>query len=50
MTPEMEVAVMKQTEDAFRELIQACKNIGLAPATLILMMNGMIEDLKKDIN
>ena len=49
MTPEMEAAVLKQTEEAFKEMIEACKNIGLPPATIVLMLNGLAEEVRQTI-
>ena len=49
MTPEMESAVLKETEEALDEFINAAKNIGLPPATLILMLNAKAEELRNSI-
>ncbi len=50
MTPEMETAVMRESEDALKELIQAFKNVGLPPASIILMLNDQAEKLRQEIN
>lgn len=50
MTPEMEVAVMRDSEEALRELVQAFKNIGLPPASIVLMLGAMIEEVKLSVN
>lgn len=46
----MEVAVMRESEEALDELIQVFKNVGLPPASIVLMLNGKAEQLKMSIN
>ncbi len=49
MTPEMEAAVLKETEDSLREFVQACKNVGLSPATKVLLLHEMSEEVRKSL-
>lgn len=50
MTPELETAVMRESEESLKELVQCFKNVGLNPASIILMLNDQVEKLRIEIN
>jgi hypothetical protein len=45
MTPEMEAAVLRESEDTLRELTTAYRNVGLNPVQIAMMLRSVAEEL-----
>ena len=45
MSREMEVAVLRESEDTLRELVQAYKNVGLHEAQIAMMLRRVADDI-----
>lgn len=45
MTPEMEGAILKETEQAMRELIQAAENVGLHDVQVAMMLRRIANEI-----
>lgn len=44
-SPEMEQAVLKESEASLRELVQAFENVGLPRAVISLMLRAVADDI-----
>ena len=44
-SPEMEAAVMKQSEDALRELALTFRNVGIAKAQIAMMLRSVAYEI-----
>lgn len=44
-SPEMEQAVLKESETALRELIQAFENVGIPRAMISIMLRSVADDI-----
>ncbi len=49
MTPEMEAAVLKESEGALRELVAAFINVGLSKGTVAFMLRQVAEEMQETI-
>ncbi len=44
-SPEMEQAVLKESEGSLRELVQAFQNVGLPRAMISIMLRAVADDI-----
>jgi len=44
-SPEMEAAVMKQSEDALRELATTFRNVGIPKAQIAMMLRSVADEI-----
>ena len=44
-SPEMEQAVLKESEDALREMVQAFENVGVPRAVISIMLRAVADDI-----
>lgn len=49
MTPELEAAVLKESEAALRELVTAFHNVGLSKGVIAFMLRQVAEETQETI-
>lgn len=45
LSPTVEAAAMRQTEDAFRELVMVSQNIGLSKESIALLLRTLADEI-----